>query len=55
MKAPRDVWFVETLLDQLETKLGLDQRIGIEVLIEEIEALACVEEHRRAALRASRR
>ncbi len=44
VKAPRDVWFVETLLDQLETKLGLDQRIGIEVLIEETEALARVEE-----------
>ena len=44
VKAPRDVWFVETLLDQLETELGLDQRIGIEVLIEETEALACVED-----------
>jgi citrate lyase subunit beta / citryl-CoA lyase len=44
VKAPRDVWFVETLLDQLETKLGLGRRIGIEVLIEETEALARVEE-----------
>ena len=44
VKAPRDVWFVETLLDQLETDLGLDRRIGIEVLIEETEALACVED-----------
>ena len=44
VKAPRDVWFVETLLDQLETELGLDQRIGLEVLIEETEALARVEE-----------
>lgn len=42
--APRDVWFVETLLDQLEADLGLDHRIGIEVLIEETEALARVEE-----------
>jgi citrate lyase subunit beta / citryl-CoA lyase len=44
VKAPRDVWFVETLLDQLEADLGLDDRIGIEVLIEETEALARVEE-----------
>lgn len=44
VKAPRDVWFVESLLDQLEAKLGLEKRIGIEVLIEETEALARVEE-----------
>jgi len=44
VKAPRDVWFVETLLDQLEADLGLDHRIGIEVLIEETEALARVED-----------
>jgi citrate lyase subunit beta/citryl-CoA lyase len=43
-KAPRDVWFVETVLTQLEAKLGLDRRIGIEVLIEEAEALSRVEE-----------
>src|SRR3954464_5594022 len=45
VKAPRDVWFVDTLLTQLETKLGLEVgRIGIEILIEETEALARVEE-----------
>ena len=45
VKAPRDVWFVDTLLGQLEAKLGLEPgRIGIEVLIEETEALARVEE-----------
>jgi len=44
VKAPRDVWFVETLLEQLEAKVGLGHRIGIEVLIEEAEALARVEE-----------
>ena len=44
MKAPRDVWFVETLLAQLEAKLRLGKRIGLEVLIEETEALARVEE-----------
>lgn len=45
VKAPRDVWFVDSLLTQLEDKLGLEPgRIGIEVLIEETEALARVEE-----------
>lgn len=45
VKAPRDVWFVDTLLTQLETKLRLPVgRIGIEILIEEAEALARVEE-----------
>ena len=45
VKAPRDVWFVDTLLTQLERKLGLEAgRIGIEILIEETEALARVEE-----------
>lgn len=44
VKAPRDVWFVDHLLTQLERKLGLDVGgIGLEVLIEETEALACVE------------
>ncbi len=45
VKAPRDVWFVDTLLTQLELKLGLEAgRIGLELLIEETEALARVEE-----------
>ena len=45
VKAPRDVWFVDTMLDQLEAKLGLQPGgIGLEVLIEETEALARVEE-----------
>ena len=45
VKAPRDVWFVDTLLTQLEMKLALPAGgIGLEVLIEETEALACVEE-----------
>jgi citrate lyase subunit beta/citryl-CoA lyase len=45
VKAPRDVWFVDDLLTQLERKLGLVVgRIGLEVLIEETEALACVEQ-----------
>jgi citrate lyase subunit beta/citryl-CoA lyase len=44
VKAPRDVWFVETLLAQLEAKLALEHCIGLEVLIEETEALARVED-----------
>jgi len=44
VKAPRDVWFFETLLDQLEKKLRLKRRIGLEALIEETEALSRVEE-----------
>ena len=45
VKAPRDVWFVDDLLTQLEDKLALEPgRIGLELLIEETEALACVEQ-----------
>ena len=44
VKSPRDVWFFETLLDQLERKLRLGKKIGIEILIEEAEALSRVEE-----------
>lgn len=45
VKSARDVWFVDDLLTQLESKLGLEPgRIGLEVLIEETEALARVEE-----------
>jgi citrate lyase subunit beta/citryl-CoA lyase len=41
---PRDIWFFETLLDQLEQKLGIPPRIKFEALIEEAQALSCVEE-----------
>ncbi len=44
VKAPRDVWFFDTLLSQLEKKLALSRPIGIEILIEEAEALSAVEE-----------
>ncbi|OBF80728.1 citryl-CoA lyase [Mycobacterium sp. 852002-51163_SCH5372311] len=40
----RDVWWVDVLLTQLESKLGLDKQIRLEVLIEEVEGLANVEE-----------
>lgn len=51
VKAPRDVWFYETLVEQLEAKLGLERRLGLEILIEEVEALACVEELARCSSR----
>jgi len=43
-KAPRDIWFFDMLLTQLETKLHLEKPIGLEALIEESAALARVEE-----------
>lgn len=42
-KRPHDVMFVHLLLDQLEQKLGLTKRIGIECLIEEVEGMMNVE------------
>jgi citrate lyase subunit beta/citryl-CoA lyase len=39
-----DVHFAATLLHQIEQKMGLKRRIGIEVLIEEVQALSNVEE-----------
>ncbi len=43
-KRAADVMFVHLLLDQLEQKLGLENRIGIECLIEEVEGMMNVEE-----------
>lgn len=39
VRQARDVWWVDTLLTQLETDLGLRKRIALEVLIEETEGL----------------
>jgi citrate lyase subunit beta/citryl-CoA lyase len=39
-RSARDVWWVDVLLTQLETKLRLERRIGLEVLVEESEGLA---------------
>lgn len=38
-----DVWWVDVLLTQLESKLGLGKQIRLEVLIEEVEGLANAE------------
>jgi len=43
-KSVADVMFVHLLLEQLEKKLGLQRRIGIECLIEEVEGMMHVEE-----------
>ncbi len=43
-KSAHDVQFVHMLLEQLEAKLGLSNRIGIECLIEEVEGMMNVEE-----------
>jgi citrate lyase subunit beta/citryl-CoA lyase len=42
-KRAEDVMFVHLLLDQLERKLGLPKRIGIECLIEEVEGMMNVD------------
>lgn len=39
----RDIWFVETLLEQLETDLELKKQIGIEALIEEVQGMKNVD------------
>ena len=39
-RSGRDVWWVDVLLTQVEARLGLRKRIGLEVLIEEAEGLA---------------
>jgi citrate lyase subunit beta/citryl-CoA lyase len=48
-RTARDVWWVDVLLTQLETKLGLRKRIALEVLIEESEGLANAAEIARAS------
>jgi citrate lyase subunit beta/citryl-CoA lyase len=48
-RSARDVWWVDVLLTQLEAKLGLTKRIGLEVLIEEAEGLLKAGEIARAS------
>jgi len=50
-RSARDVWWVDVLLTQLETKLGLTRPIALEVLIEEAEGLANAAEIARASTR----
>jgi citrate lyase subunit beta/citryl-CoA lyase len=50
-RTARDVWWVDIMLTQLETKLGLTKRIGLEVLIEEAEGLLNAQEIAKASPR----
>src|SRR4029453_7381271 len=49
VRSARDVWWVDVLLTQLEAKLALERRIGLEVLIEDAEGLANAVEIARAS------
>ncbi len=44
VKSAKDVWWVDVLLTQIEKRLKLPHRIGLEVLIEEVEAIVNIEE-----------
>lgn len=44
VKSARDVWWVDVLLTQIETRLQRTNPVGLEVLIEEVEAVINVEE-----------
>ncbi len=53
VKAPRDLWWIETVLDQLEHRVPRRGAapIGLEALIEEVEALQAVDEIARCSSR----
>src|SRR2546430_3248789 len=51
VKSAKDVWWVDVLLTQIEKRLHRTRRIGLEVLIEEVEALINVEEIARSSPR----
>ncbi|MTD55277.1 HpcH/HpaI aldolase/citrate lyase family protein [Amycolatopsis pithecellobii] len=51
VSTPREVWFVDVLLGQLEAKLGLDKQIRLEVTIEGVKGLANVEKISRCSSR----
>lgn len=51
VKTPADVQFVDTLLSQIERKLKSERRIGLEILIEEVEAMINVEQLARSSPR----
>jgi citrate lyase subunit beta/citryl-CoA lyase len=51
VKSAKDVWWVDVLLSQIEKRLRRTRRVGIEVLIEEVEAMLNVEEIARSSPR----
>src|SRR5713226_7066218 len=51
VKSAKDVWWVDVLLTQIEKRLQRTRRIGLEVLIEEVEAMIHAEKIARASSR----
>jgi citrate lyase subunit beta / citryl-CoA lyase len=51
IKSARDVWWVDVLLSQIEQRLKRTRRIGLEVLIEEVEAMINLEDIARSSPR----
>src|SRR5207249_1906394 len=51
VKSAKDVWWVDLLLTQIDKRLKRSRRIGLEVLIEEVEAMIHVEEIARSSAR----
>src|SRR5579875_2328960 len=51
VKEARDVWWVDVLLSQIEQRIKLSKRIGLEALIEEVEAMVNAEQIARASPR----
>lgn len=51
VKSGKDVWWVDTLLTQIETKFHRTRPIALEVLIEEVEAMVNVNEIARSSRR----
>jgi len=51
IKSANDVWWVDVLLSQIEKRLHYTRKIGLEVLIEEVEAMIHIEEIARASSR----
>lgn len=51
VKSAKEVWWVDVLLTQIEKRLRMTKRIGLEVLIEEVEAMINTEEIARASSR----
>ncbi len=51
VKSGKDVWWVDTLLTQIETRLHRTRPIALEVLIEEVEAMVNVNEIARSSPR----
>lgn len=49
VKRPSDILFADNLLTMMEKKLKLKKRIGLEALVEEVEALQCIDDIAKAS------